>query len=227
MSSTRLPGKSLADVHGEPALALLVARLARAESLERIVVATSTDPLDDPIAELAGGLDCDVHRGPRDDVLTRYVEASGEHPGPFVRVTADCPLIDPRVVDQVVRLHGGDESAVYASNVEPRTFPLGLDTEVVSRAALLRASEEARDPSDREHVTLVIRRSPDRYPRLNLVHEPDLSELRWTVDRQDDLEFVRLVVERLGERRHEAGLEEVLAVVRREPSLAAYEGRRG
>jgi spore coat polysaccharide biosynthesis protein SpsF len=227
MSSTRLPGKSLADVHGEPALALLVARLGRAETLERIVVATSTDPHDDPVAELAGGLECEVHRGPRDDVLTRYVEAAGERPGPFVRITADCPLIDPEVVDGVVRLHAESQGAVYASNIEPRTFPVGLDTEVVSREALLRVSADAGDPADREHVTLVIRRDPERYPRVNLVHDPDLSHLRWTVDYEDDLEFVRLLVERLGERRHEAGLDEVLAAVRQEPSLAGYRDRRG
>jgi spore coat polysaccharide biosynthesis protein SpsF (cytidylyltransferase family) len=227
MSSTRLPGKSLADIHGQPALALLLSRLSRAETLDGIVVATSTEPADDPIDEVARGLACDVHRGPRDDVLTRYVEAAADRPGPFVRITADCPLIDPEVVDQVVRLYRKNEDVIYASNIEPRTFPTGLDTEVVSREALLRAGEEARDPGDREHVTLLIRRSPDRYPRVNLAREPDLSDLRWTVDDPEDLEFVRRLVERLGGRRYEAGLEEILGAVRAEPSLADFRGRRG
>jgi spore coat polysaccharide biosynthesis protein SpsF (cytidylyltransferase family) len=227
MPSTRLPGKSLADIHGQPALALLVGRLGRAETLDGIVVATSTDVEDDPVDEVARGLGCEVHRGPRDDVLTRYVEAAAGRPGPFVRITADCPLTDPGVVDQVVRLYGRSADVVYASNIEPRSFPVGLDTEVVSRAALLRAGDEARDPDDREHVTLLIRRSPGRYPRVNLTREPDLSHLRWTVDHPQDLEFVRRLVERLGGRRYEAGLEEILVAVRAEPSLADFHGRRG
>jgi spore coat polysaccharide biosynthesis protein SpsF len=227
MSSTRLPGKSLADIGGEPSLALLVRRLARAQELDRIVVATSRDETDDPIARVAAEWGCAVHRGPRDDVLTRFVETASGHDGPLVRITADCPLIDPGVVDEVVRLYERSPGAVYASNIEPRTFPVGLDTEVVSLEALRRIDAEARDPSDREHVTLRARRDPDRFPRVNLERSEDLSQLRWTVDDPEDLEFIRRVVDRLGNRRYEAGPGEILDAVLAEPSLAHFHGLRG
>jgi spore coat polysaccharide biosynthesis protein SpsF len=227
MSSTRFPGKSLADIAGEPSLALLVRRLERAKEIDRVVVATSTEEIDDPVARVAAESGCAVHRGPRDDVLTRFVEAGRGHDGPLVRITADCPLIDPGVVDDVVRLYERNPGAVYASNLEPRTFPVGLDTEVISIDALRRIHAEARDPSDREHVTLMARRDSDRFPRVNLEGAEDLSQLRWTVDYPEDLEFVRRVVDRLGDRCYEAGLSEILEAVHANPSLAYFHGRRG
>lgn len=227
MSSSRLPGKSLADVGGEPSLELLLKRLGRAETLNAIVVATSVEEIDDPVADVAAKAGCRVHRGPRDDVLTRFVEAARGHDGPVVRITADCPLTDPAVVDGVVRLYEQSPEAVYASNVEPRTFPIGLDAEVISADVLRQIDAAATDPSYREHVTLLARRDRDRFPRVNLESSEDLSELRWTVDHPEDLEFIRRVVERLGRRRYDAGLQEVLSAVRAEPSLADYHGRRG
>lgn len=227
MSSTRLPGKTLADVAGEPLLALLLRRLARARELSRIVVATTTDPEDEPIAVLARRLGHDQYRGPRDDVLTRVADAAGGYPGPIVRITGDCPLIDPDVVDGVVRLLAEAGDRAYASNVSPRTYPDGLDVEAMTPEALAEAAAEARDRSDREHVTTAIRRDPERFPAATLEGSDELAGLRWTVDTEEDLEFVRRVVERLGDRRYEAGVEEILAAIRMEPSLAAYEGRRG
>jgi spore coat polysaccharide biosynthesis protein SpsF len=219
MSSTRLPGKTLADVCGEPMLALLVARLRRARSLDGIVIATSDDASDDPIAALDLGVP--VVRGSLTDVLGRFVVAVGDHPGPIVRITADCPFIDPETVDRVV----GRFETGYVSNVEPgpRTFPKGLDTEVFSRDALLEAAREATTDVEREHVTPYIR---SHNPTATLTDERDLGDLRWTVDLPEDLAFVRAVAERLGERRSEAGIDEILAAVRAEPSLAAN-GLRG
>jgi spore coat polysaccharide biosynthesis protein SpsF len=224
MSSTRLPGKSLADIGGEPSLVLLLRRLGRAAEVGRVVVATSTGVDDDPVAEAAEVAGAGVHRGPLEDVLGRFAGAARGHKGPVVRITADCPLVDPGLVDAVVRLLPG---ADYACNVEPRGFPKGLDVEVLTAEALARLDAEATDPSDREHVTLLARRSPDRYRRANLAGSEELAGLRWTVDHPEDLEFVRLVVERLGERRYEAEMVEVLAAVRAEPSLADFNGRRG
>ena len=210
MSSSRLPGKVLADIGGEPSLALLLARLSRADSLDEIVVATSDGSDDDRVASQAERSGARAYRGPLDDVLGRFTGAIGDHDGAVVRITADCPLVDPALVDGVVGLLDGN--AVYASNIEPRSFPVGLDVEAVRAGTLRELARTATDPSDREHVTLAIRRDPDRYPREALSSgRDDLSGLRWTVDTPDDLKRVRGIVNALGDRRHEAGWEEILA----------------
>jgi spore coat polysaccharide biosynthesis protein SpsF len=227
MSSSRLPGKSLAQIEGEPALALLVKRLRGSIRLDDVMVATSAEAVDDPIDQAARALGCRVHRGPRDDVLGRFVEATAGYEGTVVRITSDCPLIDPVVVDAVVDLLGRSAPGSYASNVEPRTFPVGLDVEAFAAATLRAADGAARDPQLREHVTLVMRRDPERFPHVTHTCPEDLSGLRWTVDYADDLEFVRLVASRLGDRRHAADMWETLEAIRRQPSLAGFRGRRG
>jgi len=226
MSSTRLPGKVLADVGGEPMLALLLHRLKTSREIERITVATSTDAVDDSIEELARDLTVEVHRGPRDDVLSRFAGAVAGHTGPVARVTGDCPLIDAEIVDQVVALFRGTPGCDYASNVEPRTYPDGLDVEVFSPEALEAAALQALNPFEREHVTVVMRQHPERFRSASLTCEEGLADVRWTVDTDDDLAFVRQVVARLGRRRYAAGLQEILAAVTAEPSLADYRGRR-
>lgn len=227
MSSSRLPGKVLADVGGEPMLALLLRRLESARRVTAVVVATSDEDGDETIAAEAARCAVGAYRGPLDDVLGRFTGAIGDHDGPVVRVTADCPLIDPGVVDDAVALFEATQGCAYASNVTVRTFPDGLDVEVVAADALRRVAAETSDPAAREHVTIAIRQDPARFPAADLVHPEDLGELRWTVDTQEDLDFVRLVVARLGPRRARAGLAEVLAAVRRPPSLARHEGVRG
>jgi spore coat polysaccharide biosynthesis protein SpsF (cytidylyltransferase family) len=227
MSSTRLPGKTLADVDGEPLLALLLGRLAHARRLGRIVVATSTDALDDPIAQLAETLGAGVSRGPREDVLQRFLIAIGDREGAIVRITGDCPLIDPSLVDDMVERFLSSPGCAYASNIEPRTFPDGLDVEVIDASALRTIARESLGAYDREHVTSAIRAQPERFSRIAATAAHDLGELRWTVDESEDLEFLRAVVQRLAGRRHRAGLREILSAVRREPSLAAFHGRRG
>ena len=226
-SSARLPGKVLADVAGEPLLALLLRRLTRCAEVEHVVVATSDEPGDDRVESLARELGTGVYRGARDDVLARFAGAASGHGGPIARITGDCPLIDPEVVDRVIRLFRETDACVYASNVHPPTYPDGLDAEVISAEALRTADREATSAEDREHVTTFIRRQPDRFPAANQAREPDLSGLRWTVDEREDLEFVRLVATRLGDERHTAGLERILGAVRSEPSLAEFKGRRG
>lgn len=228
VSSTRLPGKVLADVAaGEPLLALELTRLQRSQRLAGVVVATSDRAGDDPVAELAAGLGVRVHRGSLEDVLGRFAGAAAGHEGIVVRLTGDCPLIDPAVVDAVVERLAATPAAVYASNVEPRrTFPHGLDVEALRAATLRELDREVTDPVLREHVTLAARREPRRYPAVSVESGEDLSLLRWTVDEPSDLDFVRAVVDRLGADRHTAGWREVLAVARREPALANFGGHR-
>jgi len=227
MSSTRLPGKVLADVEGEPMLTLLLRRLDRTPSVGRIVVATSDDASDDPVAELAPAAGADVYRGSLTDVLARFAGAAEGHHGPIIRITADCPLTDPEVVDAVVEAFRSTTGAMYASNVEERTYPDGLDVEVFSPQALMLAARLADEPADREHVTTLMRRHPERFPSASVVGAQHLEDLRWTVDDSADLEFVRAVVARLGNRRYAATMGEILGEIRRAPSLADFEGKRG
>jgi len=227
MTSTRLPGKVLADVEGEPMLALLLNRLRGARRVGRAIVATSIDAADDPIEETVRALRFSVHRGPRDDVLTRTVRAVEGHSGPVVRITGDCPLTDPIIVDEVIDLFNRTAGCLYASNIEPRTYPDGLDVEVVSADVLAGLAQTAKDPADREHVTTALRRNPRAYPSATLIREQNLGMLRWTVDTAEDLEFLRRLVKRLGSRRHVAACDEILAAVRAKPALASFHGARG
>jgi spore coat polysaccharide biosynthesis protein SpsF (cytidylyltransferase family) len=229
MSSTRLPGKVLADVQGEPMLALQLRRLEHSALVERTIVATSDGPDDDPIEALARELGVRAYRGPRDDVLSRLAGAAADHDGEIVRLTADCPLIDPDVVDGAIALYRTTPGCDYVQNVEPRTYPDGLDVEVLGARLLRDLDSEVRDPSEREHVTVALRaRRRGETQMQTLPGDPELAELRWTVDTADDLAFVQAVVARLGERRHDARLEEILAAVRADPSLAEHGGwRRG
>jgi spore coat polysaccharide biosynthesis protein SpsF len=151
-------------------------------------------------------------------VLGRYVGAAKRYAAdPILRITADCPLIDPQVIDRVVDAFAGKDLD-YASNINPPSFPHGLDTEILSAEALARADREARWQSEREHVTLYIRQHPDRFRTFNVAHTPDLSNRRWVVDEATDLEFVRAVYERMGDRAF--GMADVLALLSSEPELA-------
>lgn len=206
---------------------MLLRRLGRARRLREIILATSDEPDDEPVARLGHDLGVGVFRGSLKDALSRFVGALGTRPGPVVRITGDCPLIDPGVVDRAVALFEATPGCAYASNVDVRTFPDGLDVEVVSRTALLAASSDTLAPVDREHVTTAVRRDPERFAPATLVADQNLADLRWTLDTADDLALIRAVVERLGPRRHDAELAEILAAIRQSPSLATFRGRRG
>jgi spore coat polysaccharide biosynthesis protein SpsF len=223
MASSRLPGKVLRELGGEPVLAWVVERCRRALTVNSVLVATTTEPADDPVALLCAERGWPVFRGSQFDVLDRYYQAARwVKADVIVRVTADCPLIDPQVIDQVVRefLERGVDFA--ANRLPPpwkRTFPIGLDTEVVSFAALERAWREANQKYEREHVMPYLYDEPGRFNIFILEHEPDLGHLRWTVDTPEDLELLQAVVERLS-RRMDFSWEEVLAIFEREPQLA-------
>ena len=226
MTSTRLPGKTLADIGGEPALALLLRRLLRARRIGETVVATSTDTADDPVAELASELGVGVARGWRAEVLCPVRVAIGEPTGAVVRITSACPLIDPRVVDSTIERYSSAPGCAYASNIVPRTFPDGLDVEVANAQAMREIAGDHLSPAEREHVTLALREQPARFRAATLTSADDLGVLRWTVDDAQDLEFVRAVVQRLGGRRYDAGIREILAAVRSPPTLADFGGAR-
>ncbi|MBT6349044.1 MAG: aminotransferase class III-fold pyridoxal phosphate-dependent enzyme [Proteobacteria bacterium] len=192
MASTRLPGKVMLPICGQPMLGLLLQRLAKAKRLDQIVVATSTTPENQPIVDLARKQGYSVFQGSETDVLGRYLGAALDAKADVVvRITADCPLIDPDIVDAVVEAFF-DHEAIYASNVAPPTFPDGLDTEVFSIDALQIADVRANSPAEREHVTPFIRNSSD-FSRFNFSNPTDFSSERWTVDEPEDFEVVTSV----------------------------------
>lgn len=199
MTSSRLPGKVLAPVLGEPMIGRQVERLRRAKGIDRLVVATSIDPTDDPLAAYADSLGLTVFRGPLDDVLARYAGAAALFPEAraLVRLTADCPLADPEVIDRVIAHHHATGADWTTAALGARTFPHGLDVEAIRPAALREAAERAADPYEREHVTPYIYRRPETYRLEGVSRSPSLAHLRWTVDLPADLDFVRDVYARL------------------------------
>ncbi|MEY2426652.1 MAG: spore coat polysaccharide biosynthesis protein SpsF [Actinomycetota bacterium] len=223
MGSTRLPGKVLSDLGGRPMLRYMLDRLHGLDA-DALVVATSDLEADDPVADVAADAGALVVRGSESDVLARYGMALDAYPADtVVRLTADCPLMDPALVAAVVARHR-DAAADYTCNVLPRSFPKGLDVEVMQADALRAAIAEAADPAEREHVTPFLYRHPERFVLANLRSGDDLGDERWTVDTAEDLAFVRSVVERLG---HEAsiGWRDVLELVGRTSLPAANELR--
>lgn len=194
MGSTRLPNKVMKQINGKPMIELLLERLSRAQEVDQIVVATSVDPRNIPLVEHVKLLGYPCVQGSETDVLARYVEASRTVAADIVvRITGDCPLVDPEIVDEAIR--GFKAADVdYFSNIEPATFPDGLDTEVFSFSALERASRETAAPYDREHVTPYLRKSAS-FRRGCMKNEQDLSGTRWTVDEHADFQVIRAIFE--------------------------------
>jgi spore coat polysaccharide biosynthesis protein SpsF len=216
MGSTRLPGKVLRPLLGEPLLSHVVRRTARAASLDGVVVATTTLAADQPIVDLAAAEGWSAVRGSEADLLDRYLLAArAEHADRVVRITSDCPLIDPDLIDDVVAALVR-EGADYASNsLEPRTYPRGLDVEAMTLAALELADTRDHDPASREHATPWLRTHPDEVRLVRVAAEVDRSEHRWTVDTAEDYELVRRIYEAIGHDRF--GWLEALAVVAGHP----------
>ena len=199
MGSQRLPGKILRDLCGEPMMARVVARARRAKTLDEVVVATTTLPGDDAVEKLAAERGWPLYRGSPDDLTDRYYQAARLHRAEtVVRITCDCPMIEPEIVDRTVSLFK-DSKADYVSNgLPPRTFPRGLDTEVFSFAALERAWREDKNPAWREHATPYLYRHPELFKLSGLAHDSDHSNMRWTVDTPEDMAFVTKIYEAFG-----------------------------
>ena len=201
MGSTRLPGKVLLDLAGEPMLARVVNRVRRAQTLDEVVVATTVKSADNAIVRLCAEHGWPCFRGSEEDVLDRYYRAAiANQADVVVRITSDCPLIEPEIVDRVAREFLKHQPEVdYACNVLPRrTFPRGLDTEVMRFDVLERAWREDLDPAWREHVTPYIQRNPDLFCIHGVVNAVDYSHVRWTVDTPEDLAFVRRIYDHFG-----------------------------
>lgn len=220
--SSRLPGKVMADLAGKPLLARVIERTQAIPGIQEVVVATTQAERDRPILDLANACGAKAYAGSEEDVLDRYYRAMQHFHGHIVvRLTADCPLLDPQVSARVLdRFLDGDVD--YASNTLRPTFPDGLDTEVFSFAALERAWRESMLVSEREHVTPYIWKNPLKFRLASITDDVDRSGLRWTVDEAQDLEFARAVYKHLyrdGEQPF--GMDEVLALLENKPELKA------
>jgi spore coat polysaccharide biosynthesis protein SpsF len=227
-SSTRLPGKVLKDLAGAPMILRQIERVRRARRIGRLVVATSVDRSDDPLAEAVGAAGVEVYRGPLDDVLARFVGALDAYPADHVvRLTGDCPLTDPDVIDACVTCHL-QSGADYTSNTpEIHAFPKGLDVEVVTAGALRRAAAEASTPEEHEHVTWGLWTKPDRW-KIAWLTSPgaDDNDIRWTVDTADDFAFVEAVYAGLYPANPAFTSEDIRAFVGGRPDLARFGGHR-
>ncbi len=197
MTSTRLPGKVLLPLAGEPMLMRLMERLRRVQRADGIVIATTTNASDDPIAALCAQQGVPCHRGSELDVLSRYADAARLHAADVVvRITSDCPLIDPALIDQLIAVYEEGDSD-YVSNMLPPTWPYGMAVEVFSATALAQAHAEATQDAEREHVTPFIYWHPQRYRLRNVASPVALSHHRWTVDTPEDYELVRRLFDHL------------------------------
>jgi len=226
VGSTRLSEKVLKRILGKPMLWHVINRLKKAKLIDEIVVATTTRKEDKSIIRLSEENGVKSFAGSEEDVLDRYYQAAKTHNADvIIRITADCPLIDPRVVDRVVK-HFLDGDFDYVSNtcVESgvtckQTYPDGLDTEVFSFKALEKAWKEAKMQSEREHVTSYIWKQPDVFKIRRIQYCKDLSNMRWSVDYEEDLRFVREVYKRLYKKGIFFHLEDVLTLLSEHPEL--------
>lgn len=205
MGSTRLPGKVLLPLAGKTMLEHVVARATAAPGIDLVVLATTDLPRDDELAERAADMGLSCHRGSESDVLARYVGAAREFDADLVvRITSDCPLLDADLVGEILAAREALVRATgpvdYFSNTVVRRYPRGLDTEVVPTSVLEDVAARSTDPRAREHVTWGLYGDPDRYRcEAFLNDDPDLSDLRWTVDTEDDYELVRRIYAAAGD----------------------------
>ncbi|KAF0233634.1 MAG: spore coat polysaccharide biosynthesis protein [Desulfovibrionaceae bacterium] len=221
MSSSRLPGKILMPACGKPLLEILAQRLLLVPELDAVVLATTGNPGDDPVAGLAERLGIGCWRGSEDDVLRRVLDAAHwAGADTIVEITGDCPLIDPAIISQVIGLYRHNDCD-YASNIDPRAFPDGMDTQVFSTALLAEADTATDDLEDREHVSWFIRRHPGRFRKVHLPAPPELRwpELGLTLDEQADYDLIRTLFEHFLPDNPGFGCQDMVRHLRANPGL--------
>ena len=222
MGSTRLPGKVMMDLCGSPVIEHVVNRLSRSKLIDKIIIATSIDSNNLPIIDFCQENDIDCFVGSEDDVLDRYYKTAINYnvksDDIIIRITSDCPLIDPFVVDKVIEEHLLNNND-YTSNVIDCTYPDGLDCEVFNFSTLKDAWVNANLSSQREHVTLYIRNNPDKFKLANVKHHKDLSELRWTLDEKEDFIFIDEIYKNLFNKSSFFTMEDILDLIKEKPNL--------
>lgn len=220
MGSTRLPGKVLRNINGKPLLAYEIERLQQTMTIDQFVVATTTKETDNPIVDFCKEYGLSFYRGAEEDVLARYYEAAREFKAnQIVRITSDCPLIDPKVVDTIVRtLENGKYD--YVSNTLTRSYPRGMDAEIFTFEALEKAHLEAKKSFEREHVTPYFYFNPELFNIHEVMYKNDQSSHRWTVDTIEDLKLVEQILAAFSYESCEFYLEDILELMKSKPDLA-------
>ncbi|MEW6070046.1 MAG: aminotransferase class III-fold pyridoxal phosphate-dependent enzyme, partial [Candidatus Thermoplasmatota archaeon] len=219
IGSTRLPGKVLRDIVGKPMLWHIVNRLKRSKLIDKIVIVTSTNEEDKAILEFGEKEGIETFAGSEEDLVDRHYQAAKKYKADvIVRITGDCPLVDPKVVDKIIK-YFLDGKFDYASNIEKCTYPDGLDVQVLSYSALETIWKKCKKPLERELFSAYIKLHPEKFKIGNVEQEQDLSHMRWTVDYEEDLRFVREVYKRLYKKGEIFYMEDVLQLLKKEPEL--------
>jgi len=222
INSYRLPAKVLMPIAGKPMLRWHLDRLKRARRIDHIVVATTEEPAADAIVAVARQAGVMVFRGSEQDVLARFAGAAAlADAATVVRVTSDCPVIDPGLIDRVIALYDSAGEECHYASLDVGTFPRGLDCEVFSRQALDEAHREAVERADREHVTVFIRRHVERYAARFLSTAPSDPAYRWTVDTPADFDLARRIIEHFAPTGLDFSWTDIAALMRRHPEWAA------
>lgn len=220
MTSSRLPGKILMEVLGKPLLQLMIERVQQASCIDSVVLATTTNKEDDPTEELGKSMGVEVFRGSEEDVLDRFYRAAdrsgGEH---IMRLTGDCPLIDPDFLDELADFYvaGGYD---YAANCVEPTLPDGLDAEIISIEALRETHRKATRAPHKEHVTLYVRDNADQFKIGTWKNSEDYSYLRWTVDNKEDFKLVKTLLEGVATAKPDFRMKDIIAFLKQHPEIS-------
>ena len=219
MGSTRLPGKVMKEIVGKPMLWHVINRVKHTKELDDIVIATTNIKEDTQILELASKIGVKTYAGSENDVLDRYYQAAIiSKADVIVRITADCPLADSNVIDKVVKYYLNNDFDYVSTSIKP-TYPDGIDVEIFSFASLEKAWDEAKLSSEREHVTPYIWKNPNIFGIGNFSNDQDISHMRWSVDEQRDLEFVRDIYNKLYKESEMFYMEDILNLLKKHPEL--------
>ena len=219
MGSTRLPGKILKEVNGKPLLLYQLERVKKSKLIDRIVIATTTNKNDDLIVSFCEQYNVDYYRGSEEDVLARYYEASQQFGGEvIVRLTSDCPIIDPSIIDKTIKYYINNLPYYdYVSNTIERTYPRGLDTEVFSKKALENTYLKANLERDREHVTAYMYSNPDNFSIGFITNAQDFGKHRWTVDTFEDFQLIELILKKLYKENYFFSMNDVINLLEKNP----------
>ena len=227
MGSTRLPGKVLMDVEGKPMLWHLIERLKYSKKIDEIVIAIPDTKENDILEKFAEENNVKYYRGSEDDVLSRYYEAAEKFKADvIVRVTSDCPLIDPKIVDKIIERYAGSKADFTANFLEgkkgeviKKTFPKGLEAEIFAFLTLKKVKQEAKERYQQEHVDPYIFENPDIFSLSIVENKEDFSYMRWTVDDREDLQFVREIYKRIYPSKKMFYMEDVISLLKKFPEL--------
>ena len=219
MSSTRLPGKVMAQINGHPMIYWEISRISKAKLVNKIVVAISDQSSDDTLADYLDSIHQEYIRGSLDNVLSRYVKAEEIYnPSAIIRLTADCPLVMPELIDQYLEIFH-KEDFEYLSNTIELSYPDGLDIEIIAPGIFKKLLEFSLSKEEQEHVTLGIYSRKDKFRTYNVSNKTNISQFRWTVDTSDDLAFIKSIYAHFESKEINFTFEDVLKLVKENPNL--------